>query len=387
MRREGFEPSKAMPADLQSALVDRLSTDAFGFWQQSLCDCCQQNSTLYRFFKIFLCYYFGMKRKILFSLLAILVVLPGLVLAEGLVPCGGPGEPVCQLCYWVDQVNLVVKWLVGIFSVVFSITLIMAGYKLVTSAGNVSAKSDAKNMITNSFIGFVIILGGWLLVDFIMKSLIDPAAPIGPWNQVQCVDQPVSGIMRIYHPTPNASRGIANTAASGSLNQSQIDALAAISAPDDKVAAAAQAAGLNAEQAKNLQALMRVESGGCVNKTSPVGALGCMQIMPQTARQYDSSLKGMSDEEVKNKLRDNNDYNISLGAKIYSDLYTTYGGNEEKVFAGYNGGPGANLPSRDCPGQVRWQCVWDDAAHTVPNTGYTETRNYVKKVAAVSDKL
>ena len=29
VRREGFEPSKAKPADLQSALVDHLSTDAY----------------------------------------------------------------------------------------------------------------------------------------------------------------------------------------------------------------------------------------------------------------------------------------------------------------------------------------------------------------------
>lgn len=315
-------------------------------------------------------------------------------MAKGFVPCGGPGEPVCQMCYWVEQVNLLTKWLVGIFSVILAIKLVVSGLKLVTSSGNTAAKEEAKNSITTAIIGFVIVLGGWLLVDFSMKSLLNSTFDSSKWNVVACVDQPVSGIARIYQPVPNASRGEANPNAVGSLSQAQIDALAAIPAPDDKVAAAALAAGLDANQAKNLQALMRVESGGCVNKTSPVGALGCMQIMPQTARQYDPSLKNLTDQQVKDKLINDDNYNISLGAQIYQDLYRAYNGNEQKVFAGYNGGPGANSPSSDCPGQVRWQCVWDSPGcygtsntNCTPNTGYIETRNYVTKVAGVAAKL
>ncbi|MEY3784381.1 MAG: hypothetical protein RLZZ230_703 [Candidatus Parcubacteria bacterium] len=335
-----------------------------------------------------------MKRKTYLILSALLLVVPIIAMAKGLVPCGGPGEPVCQLCYFVDQVNLIVKWLVGILTVVFAIIFVSSGLKLVTSTGNAAEMKATKDRITNAIIGLVIVMAAWLLIDFVMKSLVNQDAYGGPWNSVACIAQPESGILRIYQPVPNASRGEANPNAVGSLNQSQIDALAAISAPDDKVAAAAQAAGLDAAQTKNLQALMRVESGGCVHKTSPVGALGCMQIMPQTARQYDPSLKGLTDQQVKDKLINDNDYNISLGAQIYQDLYTTYGGNEQKVFAGYNGGPGSNSPSSDCPGQTRWQCVWDSpgcygTANTscTPNTGYVETRNYVNKVAAVSAKL
>lgn len=136
------------------------------------------------------------KKSLIFS--ALLFVMPVIALAAGFVPCGGPGEPVCQICYWVDQVNLVVRWLVSIFSVVFSITLIIAGYKLVTSAGNVSAKSDAKSMITNSFIGFVIVLSGWLLIDFVMQSLVNQEKYGGPWNQIECVEQPVS-VIAVYN--------------------------------------------------------------------------------------------------------------------------------------------------------------------------------------------
>lgn len=341
-----------------------------------------------------------MKRKNLYIVFAILFVTPLVALAAGLVPCSGvdpaTGVPDCQMCYFVDLMQNVVGWLVMILSIVVALIFVSAGIKLVTSGGNPGEKQAAKSMMVNATIGFIIVLAAWLLIDYGMKALLaggTGSTKIGPWNSIQCVDQPVSGINRIYQPVPNASRGLANTSALGSLTPAQIAALAAIGAPDAKVAAAGAAAGLDAKQIKNLQALMRVESGGCVNNISPVGALGCLQIMPKTARQYDSSLSGLSDAEVKAKLLDK-DYNITLGTKIYANLNETYKGDEQRMFAAYNGGPGANAPSKDCPGQMRWQCEWDSPGcygtsntSCKKNTGYIETRNYVKKVADVAAKL
>ena len=61
--------------------------------------------------------------------------------------------------------------------------------------------------------------------------------------------------------------------------------------------------------------------------------------------------------------------------------------NVDLALAAYNGGAGANSPSSDCPGQKRWQCVWDSPGcyntgktDCTPNTGYIETRNYVKNI-------
>lgn len=328
------------------------------------------------------------------SLLALLITTPLLVWANGLVPCGGPGEEACQFCHVATLMNTVIGWLVMILSIVMAIMIMVSGFKLVTSGGNPSEKQAAKSMITNAAIGFAILLSAWLLIDYGLKALLrtGPFA-FGPWNTIQCVDQPKSGIQRIYNPVPNASRGIANTAAVGNLTPAQIASLASLSAPDAKVAAAAAAAGLDATQTKNLQALMRVESGGCRNNVSPVGALGCLQIMPNTARNYDPTLAGLSDADVRAKLLDQ-DYNISLGTVIYSDLYNTYKGDERKIFAAYNGGAGANGASRDCPGLMRWECKWDSPGcygtsntSCTPNTGYNETRAYVVKVADVASKL
>mgnify|MGYP001461767890 CR=1 FL=1 len=121
-------------------------------------------------------------------------LLPSLTYAAGLVPCGGPTEPPCQGCYFALLLSNVLTWLVGILFLVFAIMLVVAGYRLVTSAGNTQAREGAKKLIVNGFIGFVIVLSAWLLIDFVMKQLLSSGtssiATYGPWNSISCVTQP-----------------------------------------------------------------------------------------------------------------------------------------------------------------------------------------------------
>lgn len=311
------------------------------------------------------------------------------------------------MCHSVQLINEVTAWLVGLLSVVAAVMFVIAGLRIVTAQGNPSVLKDAKSMIVNVAIGFVIVLTAWLLIDLLLKTLLgDGEVAAGPWNTIACINQPTATTkegnlgtfeqVRLFidFPTVDTSRGTAfNTG--GSIDPTILAGVANISAPeaDQAIATAAAQAGLNARQVRNMQALMRVESGGCRTLVSPVGALGCMQIMPGTAAQYDPALRGLSSEEVSRKLLDPA-YNIALGVQIYGDLYERFNGNETQVFAAYNGGPGALSPSSDCPGLARYQCVWDSpGCHNTgrtdctPNTGYIETRNYVQKVAGVAGGL
>ena len=338
--------------------------------------------------------------------------IPIIVLADGgLVPCGRDADTglntVCQTCHVLQLVNGVTAWLVGILALVSAIMFIIAGFRMVTANGNPSALKDAKNMILNVAIGFAIVIAAWLLIDLFMKSLLsDTQQGLGPWNQIACVDQPVAEtkegsltikIEQVSLPgyLPDSSRGTAYQSGQTSFTEADLAAVAGLTAQeaDALIAAAAANENLSPEQARNLQALMRVESGGCRNVVSPVGALGCMQVMPRTARQYDPALRGLSDAEVRTRLL-NEDYNISLGTKIYADLYNKLGQNEELVFAAYNAGENALKASSDCPGLMRWECEWDSPGcygtsrtNCTPNTGYIETRNYVKKVPGVAENL
>jgi hypothetical protein len=131
-----------------------------------------------------------MKRKVGLLLAVVLIMTPLMTFADGLVPCGGPGESACEACHVVELLNGLLDWLVAILAVVFALIVVTAGFKLVTSSGNVAAKATAKSMITNAFVGFVIVLAAWLLIDLGMKMLVSDAGvdvKLGSWNAVLCV--------------------------------------------------------------------------------------------------------------------------------------------------------------------------------------------------------
>ncbi len=115
-------------------------------------------------------------------------------------------------------------------------------------------------------------------------------------------------------------------------------------------------------------ALIREESSFNITAISPVGAAGLMQLMPSTA----SSL-GFG--PVDYNILFNEDKNINLGVKYFSDLKNIFSGGEMLAILSYNGGPSnVNL----------WKekldvLNFDEFVEDIP---YSETQNYIKRVFA-----
>jgi len=114
------------------------------------------------------------------------------------------------------------------------------------------------------------------------------------------------------------------------------------------VRAAAQAHGLPEAL---LHAVIEVESGFDAAAVSPKGALGLMQLMPETAREL--------------RVRNPRDpaANIDGGARYLKELLGRFGNDLSLALAAYNAGPGAVQRSGGIPRN-------------------TETRNYVPRVMA-----
>ena len=114
----------------------------------------------------------------------------------GIVPCSGLD---CDACSVVKLIENIVDWLIGVMLVIFAIVTAVAGFKLVMSGGNTAAKTKAKEMLTNAFIGIIIVLTAWLLIDTLMRALLPSGTGTlegyGPWSSVQCNSQvePVAG--------------------------------------------------------------------------------------------------------------------------------------------------------------------------------------------------
>jgi soluble lytic murein transglycosylase-like protein len=107
---------------------------------------------------------------------------------------------------------------------------------------------------------------------------------------------------------------------------------------------------LNGVRSDLVRAVMQVESAFNPNAISPKGAMGLMQLMPATMRQYG----------VRNAF--NPAENVRGGVAYLRDLLERYSNNEELALAAYNAGPGAV----------------DRHGQAVPP--YRETKAYVAKI-------
>jgi hypothetical protein len=103
-----------------------------------------------------------------------------------------------------------------------------------------------------------------------------------------------------------------------------------------------------------LHALVSVESGYAPDAVSPKGAVGLMQVMPETARRY-----GVADP--RSQLLDPRT-NVELGAKHLASLKRAFDGDLRLALAGYNAGE---------------QSVINNGRRVPP---FPETRAYVRDV-------
>lgn len=139
--------------------------------------------------------------------------------ATGISQFAGCSGTDCSACNIVDLTNGLIKWLIGFLFVLFAVLVAYAGFGLVTSGGNHHALDEAKSRFMNAFIGMIVILSAWLIVDTIMRGLVGNASNPGSvpqsinsdgevtgwlfWTNVQCYEQTEpDDDVKPYEPDP-----------------------------------------------------------------------------------------------------------------------------------------------------------------------------------------
>lgn len=123
-----------------------------------------------------------------------------------------------------------------------------------------------------------------------------------------------------------------------------------------------------------LQAVILTESKFDAKAVSHVGAVGMMQLMPETA-EWISEESGLPADDL-----DRPDENIPLGAWYLNFLLKKYHNNEVLALAAYNAGRG-NVDE--------WveKYNWGEGFSKVDEIPFPETREFVKTVASARDRL
>ncbi len=110
------------------------------------------------------------------------------VKAAGLVPCGGPEEPACQICHLWQLFSNVINFMIFKLALPVGVLMIVvAGLMYLISSGEEKRIQLAKSIIFNVLIGVVLIMSAWLIVDTLVKTLADKSTEAGQviwaWNE------------------------------------------------------------------------------------------------------------------------------------------------------------------------------------------------------------
>ncbi len=110
-------------------------------------------------------------KKIISNLLSVLIlslfILPNLATSQ-IINCNQ-----CGYGDFVKTINNIINWVIASAGVIFTISAIWGGFLYILSGSNPSYKAKARNILTSTIIGFIIVLCSWLIVYTLLGFLVE----------------------------------------------------------------------------------------------------------------------------------------------------------------------------------------------------------------------
>jgi hypothetical protein len=104
---------------------------------------------------------------------ALLLIIPVIADAQGLVPCGHGSSisNACTLCHLIIGIKNLTSFGLGLLITVGAVAIFIAGVMYIVATGNEQAMSAAKSFLGASLKGFAIVLMAWFFVNIVMWLL------------------------------------------------------------------------------------------------------------------------------------------------------------------------------------------------------------------------
>ncbi len=105
--------------------------------------------------------------------------------AAGLVPCGlnGDAAATCNICTFGQLLQNIINFAIGLSIPLSAVLFSYAGWLYFSNRENTSQIEKAHRIFTTVFIGFCIAIGGWLIVQTVLKTL---APGYQSWTTFTC---------------------------------------------------------------------------------------------------------------------------------------------------------------------------------------------------------
>ena len=101
----------------------------------------------------------------------------------------------CQACSLAQLVQNIINFIIGLSIPVAAALFAWAGILYFTSAGDTRKRQQAKDIFKNAFIGFIIIITAWLVINTLLNVIFSQGVfKGGSWFKIQCsAERPITG--------------------------------------------------------------------------------------------------------------------------------------------------------------------------------------------------
>lgn len=125
----------------------------------------------------------------LFSILIGFSVFTSTTFAQGLVPCGNPGQSACTVCDFYVLIDNLIDFVAIKLAPPLALLLIVIGAVfIIISSGSQDLYNKGKNIITMALLGLLIIWGSWMIIDVVMGAVAGQGglSSLKTWNTIEC---------------------------------------------------------------------------------------------------------------------------------------------------------------------------------------------------------